>query len=58
MVIRIALKSCSASGTIPVKMHGAIWLFSVGRRVNQICPAPTNKSPSNDAAPMVGTASR
>jgi hypothetical protein len=48
---RIALKSCSASGTIPVKMHSAIWLVSVGRQVNQTCPAPTKKSASNDAAP-------
>jgi len=37
---RIALKSCSASGTITVKMYGAIWLVSVGRQVNQTYPAP------------------
>jgi hypothetical protein len=58
MVQRIALKSCFASGTIPVKTHGAIWLVSVGRQVNQTCPAPTKKIPSNNAAPVAGTATR
>jgi hypothetical protein len=89
MVKRIALRSCSASGTIPVKMHGAIWLVSVGRQVipgarmidSSVLPpscrrtpvsttffattktsrgysTPTKKSPSNDAAPVAGTASR
>jgi hypothetical protein len=41
-----------------VKTHGAIWLVSVGRQVNQTCPAPTKKIPSNNAAPVAGTATR